>query len=153
MRGNRSAQIIASTVGLLAVIALVTAAVYWLAPQREFVSTAITCNAIAVATALAAWSGLLFKGEAAERPSRPDRWTDWLALFGLSSLISALFLFIDCGWHLPLALGGRECDGHPGITLALTIGVVALTAIALPSALRAWLLEHLSSQGSTSSEA
>jgi len=144
-RGNRSAQFVASTVGLAATVALVTAVVFWLAPREEFVSTALTCNAIAVATALAAWSGLLFRGKAAESPEHPDRWTDWLALFALSSLISALFLFIDCGWHLPLLLGGRECDGHPGITLALTIGVVALASISLPSALRAWLLERLSS--------
>lgn len=58
--------------------------------------------------------------------------------------MSALFLFIDCGHQLPPALGGAACDGHPGISVVFTLGALAVTAIALPSALRAWLIATLS---------
>ncbi|UUZ48579.1 hypothetical protein LP420_38735 [Massilia sp. B-10] len=97
---------------------------------HDFLGAAIACNLIAVFTALAAWSGALWKDAQA-----PATWRGWVGIFFGAGMISGVFVAID----IVLV--------HPGISLAFTIGALALTFIALPSALRAWIQERLSRRG------
>lgn len=87
---------------------------------------AIFGNLVALPTALAAWSGALWKG--AERPAN---WREWIGIFFGAVALSAAFVAID----IVLV--------HPGFSLAFTIGAIAISFVALPSALRAWMLERL----------
>jgi len=88
---------------------------------------AIFGNLIALPTALAEWNGVLGKGAYS-----PPSWREWIGVFFGAGALSAAFVAID------VALV------HPGFSLFLTIGALAITFVALPSALRAWMLERLS---------
>ncbi|BBB68503.1 hypothetical protein UNDYM_4250 [Undibacterium sp. YM2] len=52
-----------------------------------------------------------------------------------------LFLMIDCGGHLPAFHPEFVCNGNPGMSIKLTLATLGLTVIALPSALRAFIIE------------
>jgi hypothetical protein len=142
-RSARAVQFIATGSGAAVLIVVVTAVTWLLSPAESVKQTALVANAFAGLVAVAAWSGVLFRGKGGGQIGQPENWTDWVGIFFVASVMSALFLFIDCGHHLPPVLGGRECDGHPGITIALTCGALAMAAIALPSAIRAWLISAL----------
>jgi len=140
IRSGRFAQATATSISYAFLVCIVTAASKLISNDKSFVSTAILTNAIATATAVSAWTGALFRG----RGIQPTDVADWILMFFCGAVMSALSLFIDCGLHLPAALGGVECDGHPGISVLLTIAFLSITAISLPSALRAWLIKKLS---------
>jgi hypothetical protein len=143
MRSTLVTQIIASGIGMALLFLLVTSATYLFVPQEGFAATVLIWNGVAALTAVATWTGVLFSRKKEERTDQPQSWTEWVGLFLISLPLSGLFVLIDCGWHLPPGLGGTTCNGHPGISLIFTIAAVALSAIALPSALRAWLLQRL----------
>lgn len=119
---------------------MVTSSVALFAPEEDFVATAITINLIGALTAMAGWHGVLF----GKRASQPETVSEWLGIFFGGSLMSTLFLLVDCHWHLPIALGGSGCDSRPNFSVIFTIGAIAMTVIALPSALRAWLIARMS---------
>ena len=152
-RSARAVQAIATGTGAAVLIGLVTATTWLLSPSGSVVQTALVANALTGLMAIAAWSGVLFRRKDGSHSVRPESWADWVGIFLVASVMSALFLFIDCGHHLPPALGGTECDGQPGITIAFTFGALAMAAIALPSAVRAWLLVVLSPSAGGSREA
>jgi len=135
---------IATAAGAALLICLVTFATWLVERGDGFVSTALSTNAIAGLMAVAAWSGVLFRRNGGRSDVQPESWKDWVAIFFGAGLLSALFLFFDCGHQLPLVLGGVACDGHPGISVVFTVGALGAAAIALPSALRVWLLVSLS---------
>jgi hypothetical protein len=149
-RSPRAAQIIANSAGAITLIGLVTLATWLVTTDDSFVQTALAVNAIAALVAIATWSGAIFRHKGV---SQPESWGEWVGMFLLGCAMSALFLFIDCGHHLPQVLGGTECDGHPGISVVFTFAAIAMTTIALPSALRAWLLSVLASAASGGREA
>jgi hypothetical protein len=144
IESRRLAQVVATSAGSVFLVCLVTGIAWLIVRDDSFVSTAIVVNAAVGLMALATWSGAVFPGKE-PKYFRPEHWKDWIAMFWFSIPISALFLFIDCGWHLSQMLGGTACDRNPGITVVFTAGSLAMTAIALPSALRAWLLAFLTS--------
>jgi membrane protease YdiL (CAAX protease family) len=145
----RTVQAIATGAGSALLIALVTFTVSLLVRGESFLPTAVAANAFAGPLAVAAWSGALFRRKGGGLNWRPESWMDWIGIFLVSSVMSALFLFIDCGHHLPSAFGGTECNGHPGISAVFTAAALTMTVIALPGALRAWLLEVLSKPAET----
>lgn len=152
-KGTRStcaAQVVATSAGGVALIGVVTIATWLVAAEDAFVQAALAANAGAGLIAIATWSGALFRHKGV---SQPESWGEWVAMFFLGCIMSALFLFIDCGHHLPQVLGGAECDGHPGIGVVFTIAALAMAAISLPSALRAWLLSVLASTAGGDREA
>lgn len=143
MPPNRSARIIASGAGTFLLIGLVTVGV-WRLEVEDIVSIAIGANVLAMLLAFSAWSGVIFEGKNSVRRPGPESWQDWLVMFVLGAFLSAFFLLLDCNGHLPSALGGTACDRQPGLDVIFTVAAVAITAISLPSALRAWLLAKLS---------
>jgi len=141
MPSVRAAQITATGVASASLLVLTTFVTWLLAPGESLAQTALATNASAGLTAFAAWSGALFRRKDV---SPPESWGDWVGVFFASSLLSGLLLSIDCGFHLPEGLGGEGCDGNPGISVIFTIAALSMMAIALPSALRAFLLASLS---------
>jgi hypothetical protein len=144
MPKDREVQIIATAAGCVSLVGLVTGATWLVSSEESFAQVALVANAGAGLTAIAAWSGMLSQHNGG---GTPETWAEWLAMFLVASVMSALFVFIDCGHHLPKVLGGTECNGHPGITVVWTVAALAMAAISLPSAIRAWLLSTLSSKG------
>jgi len=130
---KRPAQILASLVGLAMLLALILGATWAFAPAQDFKTISFLILAFAIPFALAAWSGLLFREKGSKDPVH-IAWKEWLAVFAGGAVVSAIFVTIDL------------LMVHPGIGLVFTIGAIALTAIALPSALRAWLLERWTSR-------
>lgn len=143
MQRKRSAQIISTAAGSILLIGLVTAGVSRI-DMEDIVTTVISANVFAMLVAFAVWSGVVFEGKKSVNGPGPESWQDWLVMFLLGALLSAFFLLIDCDGHLPSALGGAGCDRQPGFDVIFTLAALALTAISLPSALRAWLLAKLS---------
>jgi hypothetical protein len=144
MLSSRIVQVIASGLSLIFLVLSVTAATYFWVPADSFIVSAGLLNLLASVFAIGTWAGALNKQGSHGADLQNLSCAGWLALFLGASLLSALLLFMDCGWHLPAGLGGTRCDGHPGLSIVFTLGSVLFTAIALPSALRAWLLEFLS---------
>ena len=127
---KRAVNTLASAAGLTMLVGLVSAAACLFSPGQSFWFTAIAGCLLTVPFAMAAWNGSLWKptdGLATPQPS----WRDWVGVFFVDLALSGLFVAID----LVVA--------HPGFSLVFTLGAVGLTFIALPSAVRAWLLERL----------
>ncbi|CUI04922.1 hypothetical protein IV454_00360 [Massilia antarctica] len=128
-------NVFATSVGLAALCGLIVGLVFTFRPEPEhIVGTSVFCCALTVPMALYYWIG---KG-AVELGI--DSWIGWLGMFFLGSLASILFIAIDCGWRNPF--GEETVSCQPGLSGVFTLGVVVLTVIALPSALRAWLLHR-----------
>ncbi len=80
-----------------------------------------------VSFALAVWHGKFWIGNKSPRSA-----FEWLLVFALSLAITSIFILIDV-----LVI-------HPGLSLLLTLGAMSVTFIALPSAVRAWMIVFLS---------
>jgi len=144
-------QAIASGIGIALLGAMVTLAAYWVSSAANFATTALLGNLIAIPFAGAAWTGVLWKrGKATSY--EPESWIEWVAMFFVGLAMSALFVFMDCGWHVPLFRQEFICDGHPGFSAIFTFAAISVTFIALPSAARAWALEVLSKRQKRSGE-
>ncbi len=125
---------LASATALLLLLALVAVAAWVVAPIDRFWSTAVIGSLLTVPVALAAW-GARLNGRNRLAMYEPKTWKDWIGVFFVGLAISGAFTLID------LAVG------HPGVSLVFTAGAVALTFVALPSAVRAWLLQALTMRG------
>ena len=128
---------LASAIGLISLVGLVSAAsaIFSYAhasPQdQSFGVLAIIGNLIAVPTALAAWNGILWKKgkETIKGPTTP---LEWIVTFFCATFLSIIFVAIDFAIK------------KPGLSFVFTIGAITLSFVALPSALRVWISEHLS---------
>ena len=130
MRAN-TINAVASAIGLVALVGMVSLATALYTDGQDFWTCAFLGNLIAVATAFAAWSGALWKDAKNELPF-PPTWQDWIGIFFVASTLAGIFVAIDVAVV------------HPGISLVFTIGALALSFVALPSALRAWISAQLS---------
>lgn len=126
-RANLPRQFAASSTGLVLIVALVTGLAYLFMSDDKPEVVAILGNMFAIPMAIAAWTGVLWKSKesAAAGPRTPR---DWLIVFLCSSVFAVIFIAID----LVIV--------HPGLTAAFTIGACSISVIALPSAVRAWIL-------------
>lgn len=66
----------------------------------------------------------------------------WVIIFFVTLLFSGFFLWIDCGYTLPVFTPAIVCQGHPGFSVIFTVVSVSLCVIALPSAVRAFVIER-----------
>lgn len=120
---------LASVFGVALLVALVTGAAAIFEHGNDFWVVAIAGYLVTVPLAVAAWHGDFFGKD--DGPRTP---LEWLLFFAISAVLSGIFVAIDIAVK------------HPGISLAFTIGALAMMFIALPSAARAWMLEWLSAQ-------
>lgn len=121
----------ASAISLIVLVSMVSVAAAIFASGRNFWFLAIAGNLFAAPTAIAAWNGALWK-DAKNETHAPTTWRDWIGIFLIATVVSSVFVAIDFAVV------------HPGLSLVFTIGALALAFVALPSALRAWVLEQLS---------
>lgn len=124
---HRTRSVMASAVGLVLLVALVTLAAAVFESGRGFWFAAIAGYLFTIPFAIAAWHGNLWKN--GEGPRTPAQ---WLQFFAMSAALSAVFVLID------------KLVVHPGLSLIFTFGALSMAFIALPGAARAWLLEALS---------
>jgi len=130
MQHSRRAQFLASTAGVLLLTLLVVVAALLYSPESFWFTAGFGCTITFLLT-FAAWSGVLWQGK--RSGGEPKSWGEWLGLFFGGALFSAFFLYIDI----------KLAEGHPGFSAIFTVAALATTFIALPSALRAWLLAKL----------
>lgn len=135
---QRAIQIAASAAGLLVLGLQLTWAALWIGNGTSTLNTILAVNALGALVALLAWSGMLWKGAAAHL--QISTWPGWLFTGALCALISVCFLWLDCGYQLPALRPSFECEMRGGPTVAFTFAAIAVAAIAIPSAVRAWLL-------------
>ena len=129
----RAINAVASAIGLTLLVGMVSIAAFLFSPDRHFWVTAIGGYLFTVPFAIAAWNGVLWKRQANEAQAS-NSWQEWVGMFFVGLVVSALFVAIDVAVV------------HPGFSLVFTIGAISLAFIALPSAIRAWLLELLSNR-------
>lgn len=122
---------LASAIGLVALVGMVSIAAEIVSDVQHIWVTTIIGNVIAVPAAIAAWSGAMWKDSKHEIHA-PRTWRDWIGVFFAATALSVAFVAIDVAIV------------HPGLSLTFTVAALALSFIALPSALRAWILERLS---------
>lgn len=127
-------NLVATSVGLIALCGLDAVLIFSFAPElgRGFLS--MVCYSVTVSIALYFWIG---KG--AEELG-VDSWLGWLCMFVIGALFSILFVAIGCDWRNPFIDETVSCT--PRFSLTWTMCALALTIIALPGALRAWLLKR-----------
>ena len=135
----KPANAIASGVGLVLLVGIVTLAAHLFSPGQHFWVTAIAGYLFTVPLAIAAWNGALSKHDKSETQGTTT-WQDWIGLFFVGLVFSAVFVAIDLG------------VAHPGISIVFTIVAVSLSLVALPSAIRAWVLQLLSNRRSGQDE-
>ncbi len=128
-------QVAASASGLFNICLLMTLGAAYTSGGSNFVSAAVVGSLIASATAAAAWAD-----KSKYYSTGSFSCSDWVMMFPIGAVISMAFLWIDCGGRLPVFRPEFVCDGRPGISVVFTIAALCLTAISLPSALRAWIL-------------
>jgi len=127
----RTINVVASAIGLVVLVGMVSVAAAIFSTDQHFWVSVIAGNLFAIPTAIAAWNGALWKDSNNETQA-PPTWRNWLGVFFVAAVVSGLFVAIDVAIV------------HPGLSLVLTAGALALSFVALPSALRAWALEQLS---------
>jgi membrane protease YdiL (CAAX protease family) len=135
-----STQVIASSIGIALLVALVTSSVYWLSSGSDYFIVAVMCNLVAIVLAIAGWTGALWKKKDASFV--PNTWGEWLVIFVGGFVFTIIFLSMDCGGSLPNFRPEFVCNGQPGISVIFTFAAVGMMAIALPSAVRAWILAN-----------
>jgi hypothetical protein len=134
-------QALASGLGILFLTAIATTLARLVSSDGDFMSHAMIFNLFSIGFAIAAWTGVLFRSKRRELP-QPVSWGMWLGMFPIGLAFSVLFLLMDCDWHFPFTEKGFHCEGHPGFGAIFTIGAILMTVIALPSALRDWILDR-----------
>jgi hypothetical protein len=127
-----TANFIASSIALLVLVGMVTVSVVTTRSGAHFWLYETLGCLLTVPLAFAMWSGTIWNR--GDKPIKgPATWKEWLILFLVGTGTSAVFLLIDI----------YISQGHPGIGAIFTVGAMAMSVVALPSALRAWLLELL----------
>lgn len=129
-------QAAASAAGIVSICLLMTLGAAYTSSGSNFFSAAVVGSLIASATAAAAWAD---KSKYYSTGSLSC--SDWVMMFPIGAVISMAFLWIDCGGRLPAFRPEFVCNGRAGISVIFTIAALCLTAISLPSALRAWILQ------------
>ena len=67
----------------------------------------------------------------------------WLGMFFGGLALSAFFVWLDCR-SIAVFQADFRCHGTPNFSIIFTIAAIALTLVALPSALRAWIIARYS---------
>jgi hypothetical protein len=125
-------NLIASAAGLTLLL-VIDAGTAWLLDRDHFFATAVLGVVFTIPMAVAAWAGVLFS------QGWPESWLEWLGMFVVASVMSAIFWWIDSSVR------------NPGPSFALTLSATGLAVIALPSALRAAVLARLNAHASRQS--
>ena len=133
-------QILASAIGLTFLCFIVTLGAAFVSADEDYISNAIFANLVAICFAAIVWTGVLWR-KSKSNPKGPASWGEWLVVFAGGLGLTLVFLLIDCGGCLPIFHPKFVCAGHLGFSVIFTVGVICLTSIALPSAIRAWILE------------
>ena len=135
---NRAASFVAASASLIVLWLGLAGVMLFLFPTGEIDVTLAWVEGIATFFALVVWY------------VKSDRWGSmrspgaWIGIFAIAIPISVLFVEIDCGGTLHVVGRTPTCANYGGgISVVFTIAALALTAIALPSALRMWLLNRL----------
>ena len=124
----KTIRVIASSIGLLFLFCMIAFATRFLLPSENFWPIVIVACIMAFPFAIAVWK---YADTGTDRPSLTT-WKQWLGMLLFGMAASAILIGID------IAIA------HPGRRLLLTtIGIVILTVMALPGAVRAWVLERL----------
>jgi hypothetical protein len=132
------AQIAATGMGLLVLAVIVTCALDWTNNDTTTLTELLVMNALAACFAILTWSGILSRSKGVDMG--PTTWSEWL-LLGIFGLPMALFfLWLDCGYRLPTFGPGFEFCPGGGFSVALTFAALGMTAVSIPSAIRAWML-------------
>ncbi|NHZ36073.1 hypothetical protein [Massilia rubra] len=129
-------NVFATGVGLVTLCGLIVALILTFLPEPEhIVGTSVFCCALTVPIALYYWIG---KG-AVELGI--DSWTDWLWLSLGFLLLFILFMAIDYGLY---NFSNKEIvPDQSGFVIGLsTFVVLGMALMALPGALRVWLLQR-----------
>lgn len=132
----------ASIIALLILSFIVSGAIFWASNSGNNQSDLIWANLIFGAMAIIVWSKFL--------PSTKDRILgpfEWIGIFFGSAIISWIFILIDCGGTLPIFHPEFVCNGHPGLSAIFTFSAVCMTAIAIPSAIRSWIINRFGREG------
>jgi hypothetical protein len=139
---KRIATFVATSVSLIVLWLALAALLHGLFRLDRTDGAVLFVEGIATLTAIAMWF------------AKSDRWDwkgsagMWIGIFFVSLPISVLFVEIDCGGTLHFAERTLICARYGGgISIVFTIGSLATSAVALPSALRAWLLDKLEPSG------
>lgn len=140
MRKATAIQFVATVIGLAVLCVIVTLGVAFLSTDGNYVWSAICSNLVAFAVTAAMWAGDIWRWPES-KTMMPESWGEWLGTFAGGLVFSLLFLLMDCGGRLPIFHPEFVCDGHPGISVAFTVGAILTTVVALPSAVRAWVLK------------
>lgn len=133
-------NVIASATALLFLFGLIAVATTILLPGKDFWFVVIAACFLLFPLAIASWNKTFWKSkedskqQVTTKSHGPSTWKDWSFLFVYGLITSAIFISID------IAIA------HPGISLIFTIGAVLLTVLALPGAVRAWILERLAAR-------
>ena len=111
---------------------MVTAGVAFCRPGQNFVLYEILGCLLTIPMAFAMWTGAI--GKIRDKQTEvPSNWIEWLKFLLVSTVASAVLLAIDI----------FICQGHPGISAVFTVGAIVMTIVALPCALRSWILDRL----------
>jgi len=140
MRKATVIQIVAAVIGLAVLCAIVTLGVAFISTDGNYMWSAVYSNLVAFVVTAAMWTGDIW-GRPGSKSMRPESWGEWLGTFAGSLVFTLLFLLMDCGGRLPIFHPDFVCNGHPGISVVFTLGAILTTVVALPSAVRAWVLE------------
>jgi hypothetical protein len=137
---NRNAEIVSALASFVVLWLGLAGFMRALVPAILDTGTLASVEGIATLIAVALWY------------AKTERWDSlqllspfgWLVMFVISLPISVLFVEIDCSGTLHFIAGSLTCTQYGGgISIVFTMSALALTAVALPSALRAWLLTKL----------
>jgi hypothetical protein len=120
----------------------------WVIPETMSVVAILIVEAVATAFAQVMWVRMEKEGPEGRLP------LSWVGIFVLGVLVSALFVEMDCHGTLHFVGARPTCDKlGGGISIVFTIGAITMAVIALPLALRAWLLQLLSANGGSNDAA
>jgi hypothetical protein len=148
MNKNLVIRISASATGLAGLFVIVTVLIAWAFSGKDYLAAAVTCNLFMAVIALAAWNGLLSRGD---KSVGLNSCGEWLAGFFVGAVMTTIFALMDCGGELPSFHPEFACKGHPGIGMFFTVAAACLTVVALPSALRAWIIQRFAAESSMES--
>ncbi|MFZ6760426.1 hypothetical protein ACO0K9_24755 [Undibacterium sp. Ji50W] len=130
-----------SLIGLVILWSIVTVLAKSLLHEDDSIPAIIVVNFLLTGLSIRMWTNpYFFSGK--NQQYNIETWQEWLGIFFLAAIVSCIFLLIDCGGSFPSFNPELVCNGHPGIDIIFTISALAITAIAIPSAVRAWLISR-----------
>lgn len=110
----------------------------WVSPDQVYLPVLLIVEVVLTAFAQYMWVQMAEKGPEGHLP------LSWIGVFVVSGFISALFVEIDCFGTLHFIEGRPICTKlGGGISIIFTLGAIAGALVALPLALRSWVLKLL----------